>query len=188
MKAYWATLSLLLTACSTTQPDNKTLDAWVARPLEPRHILNVAWFDGDWRLCEAGTDCPKTTNKTAIRTISLKALPPAGDKATRKEQVTIHFDFDSSEPKNINALEKLLQTVGANDRLLITGYTDSLGDENYNELLARKRANKVFAWLRQRGVRNLLEIGVGGACCYLAPNNTEKGRALNRRVVVEIIH
>lgn len=188
MKAYLTVLSLLLAACSTTQSDKKTLDTWGAKPLKPKHILNIAWFDDTWRLCEVGTDCPKTTNKTAIRTVSLKALPPTNTKATQKEQVTIYFDSDSSEPINLNALENLLQTVGANDQLLITGYTDSLGDESYNELLARDRATKVSAWLKQRGVRNLLKIGIGGACCYLAPNNTEKGRALNRRVVVEIIY
>lgn len=187
MKAHLVFLLCLLAAC-TTQPPRKTVDIWTERPLESKKVFDVAWFDGDWRLCEVGTNCPGITNKTAIRTVSLKAIPPTAANSVRDEQVFIHFDFDSTEPKGLVELEKLLQSLEAHDRLLITGYTDSMGDEGYNQLLARKRAMKVFAWLKQRDIRNLMKVEVGGACCYLAPNDTERGRALNRRVIVEIIH
>lgn len=187
MKAQLVILLCLLAAC-TVQPARKTVDVWTERPLESKKVFDVAWFDGDWRLCEVGTDCPRVTNKSAIQTVSLKAIPPTTAQSVRNEQVSIHFDSDSTDPKGLVELENLLQTINTHDRLLITGYTDSLGDESYNQLLARKRAMKVFAWLKQRGIRNLMKVEVGGACCYLAPNDTERGRALNRRVIVEIIH
>lgn len=187
MKAHLVIFTCLLSAC-TAQPTQKTVENWIERSFEPKKVFDVAWFDGDWRVCEVETDCPKITPKSAIRTVSLKAIHSIPADTLKKEKVSIHFDSDGAEPRDLIDLKRFLQTINTHDQLLITGYTDSLGDDSYNQLLARKRANKVFAWLKQRGIKNLMKVEVGGACCYLAPNDTERGRALNRRVIVEIIH
>lgn len=186
MKARAMICCCLLAAC-TQQPVRKVADGWDERPLASKKEFDIAWFDGDWRLCEVGVNCQKSTHKTAIRAISLNAIPPVMEKITNR-QATVHFDLNSADPKDLNVLKHFLETIPEHTKLLVTGYTDSLGDEQYNQLLAQRRANKVSAWIRKRGIRNPMEVTAQGACCYLAANDTEKGRALNRRVIVEIIH
>jgi len=105
----------------------------------------------------------------------------------RSDQIQVHFALNSADPQDLSALKQFLEAVPDHKNCWLPA-TDSLGDETYNQLLARKRANKVSAWTRKRGIRNPIEVASRGARCYLAANDTEKGRALNRRVVVEIIH
>lgn len=187
MKIRLVFISCLLAAC-TSQPA-KTIGVWSERPIRSNQVFDIAWFDGEWRLCEMGKDCPKITPKLAIRSVvSSNTTLSASTHTSKNKKVSVHFSFDSTTPINLIELEEFIHTIGAHDRLVITGYTDSLGEENYNELLARKRANKVSAWLKQRGIKNLMTVAVGGACCYLSANDTDRGRALNRRVIVEIFH
>jgi len=184
-----ATLCSLLVAC-TSQPVQKKVDGWIERPLVAEKKFDVAWFNGDWRLCEVGSNCQKPTHKTAILSVPLAAIRPSlkEQEVNHSEQVVVHFDFDSANPKDLDALNLFLAALPEHQTLLVTGYTDSLGDDEYNQLLAQKRANKVSAWIRKRGIRNPIEVAARGACCYLAANDAERGRAMNRRVIVEIIH
>jgi len=100
----------------------------------------------------------------------------------------ILFDFDSdvikpeSEPA-LQEIQKLLQ--GAPDLgLLVVGHTDNKGSLEYNLDLSRRRARSVAKALVSRygiAASRLEGHGVG----YLAPvasNDSDEGRALNRRV------
>lgn len=191
MKLFLAILPCLLIACSTQPPKkpvNRATNMWIERSLAPKKEFDVAWFNGTWRVCETGSNCPKTTNKTTVKTAILQTLPSGNSSVARRERASVNFDFDSSEPKNLTDLERFIYTINTHERLLIVGYTDSLGEEDYNVLLANRRAARVAAWLKKLGIRNPVEIEARGSCCYLASNDTERGRALNRRVIVEIVH
>ena len=65
----------------------------------------------------------------------------------------------------------------------ISGYTDDVGSLEYNETLSRKRAEAVKAFLVEKGCKaeNITARGYGESN-PIAPNNTEEGRAKNRRV------
>jgi outer membrane protein OmpA-like peptidoglycan-associated protein len=67
----------------------------------------------------------------------------------------------------------------------INGYTDSTGSQAYNQTLSQNRAQSVAAYLIQRGVasRRLSAAGYGQNN-PIADNNTEAGRAQNRRVEI----
>ena len=72
-------------------------------------------------------------------------------------------------------------------RLLVEGYTDSIGSASYNLDLSRRRAIAVQAALVQRGIApdRILTQGYGKE--YPVANNaTAEGRAMNRRVEVII--
>ena len=72
-------------------------------------------------------------------------------------------------------------------RLLVEGYTDSIGSASYNLELSRRRAIAVQAALVQRGIApdRILTQGYGKE--YPVANNaTAEGRAMNRRVEVII--
>ena len=67
--------------------------------------------------------------------------------------------------------------------LRIVGHTDATADPAHNQALSLDRANAIKAALVQRGVDELrLATAGAGEARPLAPNNTEEGRALNRRV------
>jgi OmpA-OmpF porin, OOP family len=77
-----------------------------------------------------------------------------------------------------------------NALLLVVGYTDSVGDEDYNQLLSEKRASRVVNHLQQacgwKPYRMLTPTGMAEAD-PLADNETPEGKAQNRRVAVNIL-
>ena len=80
----------------------------------------------------------------------------------------------------------MLQNPGL--RISIEGHTDNRGDKSHNLNLSKKRAEAVAQWLIQNGVAaNRIEsLGFGDAS-PVADNQTEAGRALNRRTAFRII-
>jgi OOP family OmpA-OmpF porin len=77
-----------------------------------------------------------------------------------------------------------------NALLLVVGYTDSVGDEEFNQELSEKRASKVVNYLQQackwKPYRMLTPTGMAEAD-PLADNTTEEGKAQNRRVSVNVL-
>lgn len=77
-----------------------------------------------------------------------------------------------------------------NALLLVVGYTDSTGTEDFNQVLSEKRASKVVNHLQQscgwKPYRMLTPTGMAEAD-PLADNETIEGKAQNRRVAVNIL-
>lgn len=83
------------------------------------------------------------------------------------------------------------QAEGTNNALLlVVGYTDDVGDEDYNQTLSEKRASTVINYLQQyckwKPYRMLTPTGMAESD-PLADNSTEEGRRQNRRVSVNIL-
>lgn len=77
-----------------------------------------------------------------------------------------------------------------NALLLVVGYTDSTGSQEFNQVLSEKRANSVINYLQQachwKPYRVLTPTGMAEAD-PLADNSTPEGKAQNRRVAVNIM-
>ncbi len=77
-----------------------------------------------------------------------------------------------------------------NALLLVVGYTDSVGDQDYNQTLSERRAGRVVNYLQQEcrwaPYRMLTPAGMAESD-PLADNETPQGRAQNRRVSVHIL-
>jgi chemotaxis protein MotB len=72
-------------------------------------------------------------------------------------------------------------------RLIVAGHTDSDGTYSYNQELSEKRAISVKDYLRQAGVRsNRISVMGFGETEPIASNSSERGKARNRRVEIEI--
>ena len=100
----------------------------------------------------------------------------------------ILFDFDQATVKaeSAPALTEIAALLTANPdlKLLVVGHTDMAGTFEYNRTLSQRRAEAVVAALvRDHDVdkARLLPVGVSFAA-PLASNQTEEGRAQNRRV------
>lgn len=70
--------------------------------------------------------------------------------------------------------------------LTITGHTDALSGDAYNMELGRRRAQAVRRYLEQRGINTNFKIASAGEREPVASNDTEEGRAKNRRVNLSI--
>jgi outer membrane protein OmpA-like peptidoglycan-associated protein len=77
-----------------------------------------------------------------------------------------------------------------NALMLVVGYTDTVGSDEYNQTLSEKRANSVMNYLQQvcrwKPYRMLTPTGMAKAD-PAADNSTPEGRAQNRRVSVNIL-
>lgn len=101
----------------------------------------------------------------------------------------IYFDTDKAiiKPASIKTLNKLAVLIRKNPAvpLVIGGHTDSQGNEVHNLELSRQRAEAVRAWLLENKVPiNNLSVEGYGSGRPVASNDTETGRALNRRVEI----
>jgi outer membrane protein OmpA-like peptidoglycan-associated protein len=97
------------------------------------------------------------------------------------------FDFDKATLKP-GAREKLAKVSGIvlaypGLKLSVEGHTDSIGSDEYNMTLSEKRANSVRDYLIAQGVNEGSITAQGfGKTRPVATNDTNEGRALNRRV------
>lgn len=72
--------------------------------------------------------------------------------------------------------------------LAVVGYTDNTGDFKYNLGLSKRRADAIVGLLVKEGIARDRLAGVGvGPLNPIASNDTEQGRAENRRVELVII-
>jgi OOP family OmpA-OmpF porin len=99
----------------------------------------------------------------------------------------VNFAFDSAEidPASSVVLDAAADQLKEcpNVSVRVEGHTDSIGSDAYNQGLSERRAEGVQSHLIGRGVSasRLTAIGYGESQ-PIASNDTEEGRALNRRV------
>lgn len=75
-----------------------------------------------------------------------------------------------------------------NNDLVVTGYTDSVGAAQSNQILSARRADSVAQYLRSNGVDSSRIQAVGaGSANPVASNATADGRSQNRRVEIKLI-
>jgi len=73
--------------------------------------------------------------------------------------------------------------------IVVTGHTDSTGDDKSNQLLSLKRAESVRDWMRDTGdvPESCFAVQGYGERRPVATNNTPEGRTLNRRVEISLV-
>ncbi len=102
---------------------------------------------------------------------------------------SITFDFDSDTVKSgfYRSLGKVANSVAKYNQTAVhvIGYTDSVGSFAYNQNLSERRATSVGNYLKARGVSfQRLVLRGEGENNPVANNNTDYGRAQNRRVEI----
>ena len=116
------------------------------------------------------------------------------DKYNIKGTTNVNFDTGKavlSEQAKAELCSTATQADGmSNALMLVVGYTDSVGSEEYNQQLSEKRAASVINYLQQachwKPYRMLTPTGMSEAD-PLADNDTPEGKAQNRRVAVNIL-
>ncbi len=104
----------------------------------------------------------------------------------------VTFDFNRTEvkPQFYPALNSIAQTIGQYNQTIveINGHTDNVGSLAANQTVSDRRAQSVAAYLAGQGVQQVRMETRGYNYQYpVASNDTEQGRALNRRVEIRLI-
>jgi len=111
-----------------------------------------------------------------------------------KSTTNVNFDTGKAvlSPQAKADLCAAAQSADAMDNalLLVVGYTDSTGPDELNQTLSEKRAGRVVNYLQQackwKPYRMLTPTGMAEAD-PTADNTTEEGKAMNRRVAVNVL-
>jgi OmpA-OmpF porin, OOP family len=101
----------------------------------------------------------------------------------RGASITILFDLDSSSLTDTAKakLSSYIQGIDAETKangVVVKGYTCDLGSKTHNDILARRRADAIAAYLTMAGVRPSRILGMG-KCCYMTEDPDR--RSFNRR-------
>ena len=133
-------------------------------------------------------------DEQAAATEALRGRMEDIDKYNIKSTTNVYFDTGKAalSPQARADLCAAASSAEATDNalMLVVGYTDSVGDEEYNQQLSERRASSVINYLQQacrwKPYRMLTPTGMAESD-PLASNDTPEGRAQNRRVSVNVL-
>jgi OOP family OmpA-OmpF porin len=114
-----------------------------------------------------------------------------GKKICAFEQITFEFGKSDLTKPSKNYLDEIVELMRKNSVLKITvnGHTDNVGTAEYNLNLSKTRAKVVYDYLVKSGISSSrLDYRYYGLTKPIVDNDTEEGRAINRRVEFEIIN
>lgn len=104
----------------------------------------------------------------------------------------VTFDFNSAALKSqfYPALDQVAGTMADYNQTVveISGHTDSVGSDAYNQTLSEQRAQSVTNYLVGKGLmRQRFEVVGMGERYPIASNDSDAGRAQNRRVEIRVV-
>ena len=127
--------------------------------------------------------------RKATANVLVKEIPKP-DKLIRLENLNFEFDSANLTKKSKKEIEKIIsQLFDMNIKnLIIEGHTDGKGTQSYNQVLSEKRAKAIKAILLENlDIRDQQISAIGfGKARPISTNNTEEGRAKNRRVDLKV--
>ena len=137
-------------------------------------------------------------NITFIILFSLFALCACASKSAPEKQCFpkviilkgVNFDYNKSALKTESyaVLDENLAVLKSRPKMTITivGYTDSDGNDAYNQKLSETRASVVMQYFVEKGIPAGRMQAVGkGKSNPIADNKTDAGKAQNRRIEIE---
>ncbi|MDX9923203.1 MAG: OmpA family protein [Ignavibacteriaceae bacterium] len=99
---------------------------------------------------------------------------------------TNEYELEPNAKKNVASLADILKKY-PDSNIMVVGYTDSDGSEEYNKTLSEKRASSVADYAILNGISSSRINVVGlGETEFVASNETEAGKRQNRRVEIAI--
>lgn len=115
-----------------------------------------------------------------------------GNNITLNMPGAITFAFDSSnlQPQFYPVLDDVARTLAEYNQTIVevAGHTDSVGTDAYNQTLSVQRAQSVANYLMGKGLmRDRFIVTGAGESRPIASNETEEGRAQNRRVEITLV-
>ncbi|MCC2657352.1 MAG: hypothetical protein K0Q76_2460 [Panacagrimonas sp.] len=145
--------------------------------------------DGD-SVCDTADLCPETPKGTPVDAKGCPAVKAAAKGDPNQKFDDVHFAFDRSELTDyakslLDGASKVIQDLTREYpdlKVDVAGHTDAVGTDGYNQGLSERRANVVKQYLQRKGVDGTrINLQSYGETRPKATNETDEGRALNRR-------
>ena len=128
----------------------------------------------------ATTAAPATSDDSAV--LDQETAWPGCEAVLAASYVSFESGSGRLTEKGTRLLDRLMVCLEDGNYLII-GHTDDTGDEQSNLILSRQRAESVRAYLIGKGMDpNRLTTDGAGESDPIASNDTETGRARNRRI------
>lgn len=129
--------------------------------------------------------CPLPQYPASVKPVE----PPVSEVITLNGNVLFAYNQSELMPEARSELDSLMAKLQNADvaSIKVIGHTDSQGSDAYNQKLSERRASSVAAYLLSQGLApNKLTSEGRGESQPVADNDTEEGRAQNRRVELHI--
>jgi outer membrane protein OmpA-like peptidoglycan-associated protein len=113
--------------------------------------------------------------KSVMDMVSSREIPP----------VDFEFNSDKLKPTSFELLDRVAEILRNHNRLklIVSGHTDDVGGDEYNDDLSMRRAGAVKFYLARKGVHpDSVRVYGHGERLPVIRETTEQARALNRRV------
>ena len=111
-------------------------------------------------------------------------------KLNLPDGVTFDFGKANLKPQFYPALDQVAASMAEYNQTIveISGHTDSVGSDEANQRLSEQRAGSVSNYLSGKGLmRERFEVVGMGERYPVASNDTDSGRAVNRRVEIRVV-
>lgn len=103
----------------------------------------------------------------------------------------INFATNSSSITSFTELQRIygLLVQAEKTKVKIYGYTDNVGDDGFNLILSKQRAESVKSWLINKGIsiNRFQDVNGYGESNPISDNNTASGQAQNRRCEITLL-
>ena len=156
---------------------------------------SIAVLAGSWNVITSEEFEKKMTGKSQLET-ETHQLGNVKIIKQKLPEITVHILFkpgsaeiaDAFSKKQLDEVGKALSSEGLSKHSFeIAGHTDSAGSEKLNLKLSQQRADviKKYLYLEHSIPLERLKAKGYGESMPVASNDTEEGRAKNRRVVIK---
>jgi outer membrane protein OmpA-like peptidoglycan-associated protein len=170
-------VSVEISPVSTPEISLQTQDNTVAEPK-----INIKTDSDSDGILDSADICPDTPKEFIV------------DASGCPVQATLQINFNSNSSKvsdkYSNSLKDFSEFLLNNTeyQVLIYGFSDTLENDKESKVLSQKRANAIKEKLMHYGVSSTKLTAIGrGEESPIADNESEEGRAQNRRIEIEII-
>ena len=129
-------------------------------------------------------------NRESALELLVELIPLKAGQSVVLENIFFETDSYELDKKSSNEIKELVQFLSLNPslRVSIEGHTDSEGMADYNQTLSQNRAKAVYNALLAAGIsKSRLGYKGFGSKAPIASNDTESGRAQNRRTEMRIL-
>ena len=166
-----------------------------------RDNFGECWKTGYWTPAMAIAECDASLVPAPAKTVTDNGpQPPVFAPATLRAETLFDFDKAVLREEGKQALNEFVGKMKENPNVevvLVTGHTDQIGSDKYNQKLSERRANAVKAYMVSQGVEaNRIQtkgMGEKEPVVSLKECKGSKGKKAliaclqpNRRVVIEI--
>lgn len=145
----------------------------------------------------AATSAPQVISSAGKGSVGLMSssgtrgacVVPNADSSVQGERHTfkVHFKTNRTEPYDFGVISQEIAKLNPS-KVVITGHTDDIGNDEYNYNLSVKRAARVMELLKDMpGWGDVLfDVSGGGSCPRLVLNKDDDTRQMNRRAEITV--